>query len=80
MSKVAVELSEKQAEHLLNQLSPKVKMYLVRRWEEETWPERFRQLLARVDRRVRRRPRLAQEALQAIGPARRAFHASHGRH
>ena len=79
MQKVSVQLSTKQAEQLLNQLSPKVKLYLVRLWEQETWPERFRQLLARVERRAQRNPRLVRKALNAIGPARRAFYESRNR-
>lgn len=75
MQKVLVELSMKQARQLLNQLSPKLKIYLVRQWELETWPTRFRHLLTRIDARARRNPRLAREALKAIGPARRASYA-----
>ena len=75
MQKVSVELSPKQAEQLLNQLELKIKIHLVRRWEQETWPERFRQLLARIDRRVRRNPRLVRETLKTLEPARRAFYA-----
>jgi hypothetical protein len=46
----------------------------------ELLTQRFLKLLARVDQRVRRNPRLAREALKAIGPARRAFYASRRRH
>lgn len=80
MQKVAVELSEKQAEQLLEQLSPTVKLQLVRRWEHQTWPTRFQQLLARLDQRLRQAPRLAQEARKTIGPSRRAFHARRHRY
>ena len=73
-------LSAQQAEQLLEQLSPTVKLHLVRRWERETWPVRFRQLLARLDARIRRNPRLVRDALKTIGPARRAFYARRRRH
>jgi len=73
-------LSEQQAEQLLEQLSPTAKLHLVRRWEQETWPVRFRQLLARIDRTVQQNPRWAREALKAVGPARRAFYARRRRH
>ena len=79
MQKVSVELSAKQAERLLEQLAPSVKIHLVRRWERELWPERFRRLLTRIDQRLRRNPRLAREALKTIGPARRAFYARRAR-
>ena len=72
-------LSEQQAEYLLERVSPKVRLHLVRRWERETWPQRLRQLLARVDQRVRQSPHLAREALKAMAPARRAFHAARRR-
>ena len=80
MQKTSVDLTAKQAEQLLKQLSPKVKMYLVRQWELETWPARFRKLLAQIDARVRRNPRLVREALKAVGPARRASYARRRRH
>jgi hypothetical protein len=80
MQKVSVELSAKQAEQLLDQLSVQVKIRLVRRWEQQTWPERFRQLLQQMDHRIQQDPRLVREALQVVGPARRAFYASRRRH
>lgn len=80
MQKVAVELSTRQAEQLLEQLSPSAKIQLLRRWERETWPERFRQLIARIDRSVRKNPQSAREALKAVEPARRAFYARRNRH
>ena len=76
---IALGLSEQQAEYLLERVSPQVRLHLVRRWERETWPQRFQQLLARLDQRVRRSPRLAREALKAIAPARQAFHAARRR-
>ena len=79
MQKVSVELSPQQAEQLLEQLSPAVKIQLVRRWEQETWPKRLQQLLQRVDQRWKRHPQLAQRALRDIAPARRAFYAARGR-
>ena len=80
MQKVSVELSAKQAEQLLAQLSPAVKIHLVRRWEQETWPERFCQLVTRIDQRARQHPRLAKEALKTVGSTRRAFYARRHRH
>ena len=80
MQKVGVGLSPKQAERLLNQLPPTVKMYLVRRWEQETWPQRFRELLARVDARARRNPGAVRKALKTVASARRAFYAGRRRH
>ena len=80
MRKVSVELSAKQAQRLLNQLSPKVKIYLIRQWELETWPIRLRNLLAQIDARVRRNSRLARQALKTVGPARRALYARHPRY
>lgn len=78
--KVSVELSPKQAEELLEQLPPAVKIRLVRQWEQETWPRRLRHLLARVDRRVKRSPRLFDRAMRVVGPARRASYARRNRH
>ena len=75
MQKVSVELSAKQAEQLLAQLSPAIRIHLVRQWEQETWPVRFRHLLTRIDRQIRQRPAWAREAMKVVGPARRAFYA-----
>ena len=80
MQKISVRLSTKQAEQLLEQLSPAVKIRLVRRWERQTWPERFRRLLARIDRRVQQHPRSAREALKSAAQARREFYARRARH
>ena len=80
MKQVSVHLSNQQVEELLEQLPPSRKLQLARRWEQETWQKRFRQVLANVDRRLKRNPRLAKEARKAIGPARRAYYASRHRH
>ena len=78
--KTANVLTVRQAEQLFEHLSPAVKIRLVRRLEQETWPVRFRLLLARIDQRLRKSPRLAREALKTVGPARRAFYARRRRH
>ena len=77
--KMSTDLTERQAEQLLEHLSPAVKIRLVRRFEQETWPVRFRLLLAQIDRRVRQHPQWARAALKSIGPARRAFYAARRR-
>lgn len=64
---------------LVRRLSPALKIQLVRSLEQETWPERFRQLLAQIDRRVRQHPQRARTALNSVGPARRAFYAARRR-
>jgi hypothetical protein len=76
MQKVSIDLSIKQAEQLLEQLPVETKVVLVRRWEQEMWPQRLRDLLAQIDRRVQKHPRLAKEAMKVVGPARRAFYAA----
>lgn len=77
--KTTPDLTTRQAEQLFEQLSPTVKIRLVRRWEQETWPVRFRLLLAQIDRRVQQHPQWARAALKSIGPARRAFYAARRR-
>lgn len=79
MLKATVDLTMTQAEQLLEQVSPQVKIRLVRRWEQETWPVRFRALLRRIDRRLKRQPQLARSLLKTVAPARRAFYAARGR-
>lgn len=78
--KVSLELTEQQATQLVKQLSLPMKIQLVRRLEQETWPQRLRQLMARVDQRVRRHPDLFERAMKVVGPARRAAHARRHRH
>ena len=80
MKRIGLELSEQQAEVLLEQLSPAAKLQLVRRWEHQTRSDQFRALLARIDARLRRHPTWAREALKVVGPARRAFYAGRARH
>ena len=80
MKKISVELSEKQAERLLEQLPVSVKIYLLRRWEKQTWPARLGQLLSKIDSHVRGNPRLAQKALKVVGPARQDYYARRNRH
>jgi hypothetical protein len=75
MQKITLELSEKQAEQVLQQLSQPVKIRLVRRFEQETWPQRLRDLLTRIDRRVKRHPRLFDRAMKVVQPVRRASYA-----
>ena len=77
---VQLELSEPQAERLLDQLAPAVKIRLVRRWGHQTRSAQFRTLVARIDARLRRNPRLAREAMKVVGPARRALYARRARH
>ena len=77
---IAVELSAKQAENLLEQLPMRLKIHLVRRWEKETWPDRFRRLIARIDQSVGKKPDLVRQALKTVDPARRALHARRNRH
>ena len=78
--KVSLELTEEQATHLVKQLSLPMKISLVRLLEQETWPQRLRQLLHRVDQRVRRHPLLFDRAMKVVGPARRAAYARRDRH
>ena len=78
MLKATVDLTMAQAEQLLEQASPQMKIRLVRRWEQETWPTRFRALLRRIDRRLKKQPHLARQLMKTVGPARRAFHPARG--
>ena len=83
--KQAIELNlsssqaEQLAEQLLAGLSPSAKIRLVRRYEQETWPLRLRQLLSEVGQRVRQSPEAARRALRDIEPGRRAFYAARRR-
>ena len=79
MLKATIDLTMTQAEQLLAQAPTQMKIRLVRRWEQETWPVRLRRLLQRIDRRWKRNPQLARKALRDIAPARRAFYAARGR-
>ena len=80
MQKVAVQLSEKEAgqllEQLANQVSPATKIRLVRHWGQRgTRLARFRALMARIDQRLQQHPEWRQQALDVIAPARREFYA-----
>lgn len=78
--KVELELPVEQIEQLLDQLTPAVKIRLVQRWERQDRLSRFRALLARIDRRLRRHPHLAREAMKEAASARRSFYARRAGH
>ena len=52
MQKTAEKYSRKEADRLFERLSLSARMALVRDWEKKLWPERFRDLLNRVNRLV----------------------------
>ena len=80
MQKVVLQMSQEQISQLINGLPRMTKIDLVRRWEKELWPDRFRQLLSRIDNHVRRYPQKAHRALKSIDSIRQAFHARRSGH
>ena len=80
MQKVVLQMTPEQIAQVLNGLPRVTKMDWVRRWEKELWPERFRQLLSRIDSRVRRYPEKARQALKSMDQTRQAFHARRSGH
>ena len=80
MQRVVLQMSEEQIAQLINALPRMAKIDLVRRWEKELWPDRFRQLLSRIDNQLRRYPQKARQALKSVDSARQAFHARRSGH
>ena len=92
MAQLALKVSEEQLERLwaqvpeqtklrlLDHLAPALKIRLVRRWKQETWPKRLQHLVAQIDRRVQRNPRVIRALLRDAQEARRELYATKRRH
>ena len=65
MQKVSVELTEQQAEQLLDQLSPEKKIQLVRRWERKVRRDRWEPLVLKMRERFAQRP-LSARAIRRL--------------
>ena len=87
MSKIAMELSPQEAEHLAALLVGRLTLPAKRRLsavldrevrQSTARAARFRALLRRIDRRVRRNPRVIRALMKDAQIARREFYAARG--
>lgn len=72
-SKIALELTTTQIESLVEQLSVENKIRLVKKLEQETWRQRFEQVVSKIRQRFKENPlsdkeiqRLCEEARQKV--------------
>lgn len=76
MPKIAVEIDLKEIEQIINQLKSPERINLLRRLERKTWGERFRSLVAQIDKRRKKHP-ISQRAInQLVKKARQERYAS----
>ena len=72
-------MTPKQLEEEINKLDIREKTRLVKRLLKETWEERFRNLLARIDKRVKESPITHRELEKIVEEAREEFYSQHGK-
>ena len=75
MSTVTVELDIRQIEAAIKRLKPEEKIRLVENLEKETWPDRFKALLKRIDRKSDKYPISEQEINRVCEEIRHKRHA-----
>ncbi len=56
MPKISVSLEIGQIKEAISQLGPRTKIKLVKDLEKTMWPDRLRQLLAKIDQKTKERP------------------------
>jgi hypothetical protein len=66
MSRVTLELDVKQVENLVEKLPLQDKLVLAQRLNLETWQIRFKNLLSKIDVRLKNRPVLSNEKIVEI--------------
>ena len=70
MPKIAFEVDLQRIEQIISQLKIRDQITLLRRLEQKAWGERFRALVAKVDKRRKRYPVSRRELLKWIKQAR----------
>ena len=80
MSKVILELDNKQVEDLVERLSLKDKIQLAQRLNLETWQVRFKNLLGRIDKRLKNRRKLSDESIVKLVKMNRKQKYAQGHH
>ena len=58
MPTIAIDMNLKQIEEVIDKLDSNKKIKLIKDLEKATWPDRFRRLLSRIDRRIKTHPAL----------------------
>ena len=75
MSKVILDLNNKQVERMVESLSVEEKLRLVRKLEKETLSLRWREILKDIDARLKKFPVSKQEVAKEIQAYRKERHA-----
>lgn len=74
MPKIAISFKLDQIKQILQQLSPNQKSKLVKELEKDTWQLRFKQLLNRIDKRVKKNPISEKEITEIVEQVRKQRH------
>lgn len=81
MSKVTIDLNVGQIREAVGQLTERERLRLIEDLEKDTWQDRFRVLLARIDRRVKKHPAVEKKINHICKEARKERYAqSRNRH
>lgn len=72
---VRIEINPIQLKKAITQLSLRERAKLVEALQRQTWAERFRQLLARIDTRLKKTPPSQKEINKIVGEARKEYYA-----
>ncbi|MFH1777374.1 MAG: hypothetical protein ABH952_07450 [Candidatus Omnitrophota bacterium] len=65
MAKITLEIDSRQVEALVEKLPTDEKIHLVQRLEEETWPDRIKQIVSNIRRRAKKNP-ISEEEITRI--------------
>jgi len=80
MSKVTLELDSRQIEELVERLTIEDKIHLARRLNLETWQARFKNLISRIDVRLKNRKIPSDEKIVQVIKKIRKHHYAQSRH
>lgn len=75
MHTITVEIGIKQIETAIRRLNPQDKIRLIETLEKETWPDRFKALLKRIDTKVQKFKLPEKEINQVCEEVRHKHHA-----
>jgi len=75
MPTIAIDMNLKQIEEVIDKLDFNKKIKLIKDLEKATWPDRFRSLLSRIDRRMKTHPVLEREIIAEVEKVRKKGYA-----
>lgn len=74
LKKVRISLDPEQLKEIITQLKPTEKARLIEELQRDTWQERFKALLCRIDQRLKTHPLSEKEILLEVEKARQEYY------